>query len=176
MPVSAGGDLGPPDAPAPDQIHIEATHPTGEMAVWLDDEWWLDVLRRWRNERVDVHVLPTPFALLHPVVLHQMDMLRRMVSAWRRIGHAYLDDLSDDDAVARAASSPYDEVRIIDAPRPGTAKSAGELRGLSFQALAGRIMRLQSAAGIVRPAVVRLPGQRAAETIPSGSEAIFTST
>ena len=151
------GDLGSADAAPPDRLHLEITYPTGATAAWFDDLWWIGALERWKQHPLSVHVLPTLHALLHPVTLHHLEMLRRVAARWRRVGHAYLDDVYLDDDVARLAAAPYDEVSIIDGFRPNTGKAPAEMRGLSFQALVGRVMRLQGAMKVERPVLVREP-------------------
>jgi hypothetical protein len=171
--------LPPGESPPPDQLHLEPTHDSGEIALWLDDMWWIDAIRRWRDRPMAVHLMPTPFALLHPVLLHQMDMLRRVVPHWRRVGHGYLDDVLTDDDMARIASSPYDEVRIIDGPRPGMHKPAAELRGVAFPSLLLRVTRLQSAIRATKPVLVRIPPHASMAASPCRTgmvDAVHTST
>jgi hypothetical protein len=162
------GECRPGDGAVPGELHLEATDDGGEPADWFDDYWWVDVLQRWQEHPLAIHILATPGALLHPVVLHQMDMLRRVASHWRRIGHCHVDDVITDDAMQRLAVSPYDEVRVLDAFRPGAGKSAAERRDVRVERLFGQVLRLQAASGATRPILIRVPP-------PPADERVFSS-
>ena len=101
------------------ELRIEATNGSSDLPFWLDDHFWMEAMRRWANEHVSVHIEPTRNALLHSVVLHQLYMLRRVAPRWRLIGYCYASDLATDTQLTAVAVSPYDELRIIDAIRPG---------------------------------------------------------
>ena len=151
------GDCGPPDGGVPGELHLEATDKNGEVAQWFDDHWWLEALGRWQDHPLAVHILPTPGALLHPDVMHHVEMLYRVALRWRRIGHCYLDDVVTDKDVRLLAISSYNEVRVIDSFRPDTGKSGAELRGVKVDRLVGRVMREQASAGATRPLLIRVP-------------------
>ena len=151
------GDCGPPNGEVPGELHLEATNKTGEAAEWLQDRWWMETLGRWQDHPLAVHILPTPGALLHPVVIHHLEMLYRVASRWRRVGHCYVDDVVTDQDVCLLAISSYHEVRVIDSFRPDTGKSEAELRGVTVDRLIGRVMRARAAAGATRPLLIRVP-------------------
>ncbi len=153
------GDCEPHDGEVPGELHLEATDETGEAADWLEDSWWMEVLNRWHAHPLAIHILPTPRALLHPVVVHHLEMLYRVAPQWRRIGHCYVDDVVEDGDIRRLASSSYDEVRVIDSFRPSTGKSEAQLRDIKVEKFLGRVMRAQSSIGATRPMLIRVPAQ-----------------
>ncbi len=157
--VTAYDDGGVPEdvLAGPILLTIEATNSDSELASWLDDIWWTDVIRRWADHAVTVAFAPTPGALLHPVVLHHVEMLRRVLPGWRIVGHVYRDDLTDDEEIERAAKSPYHEIRFFDQSRPGAAQPEQGRPAFALDGLFGRIRREQSRIGVTRPALVRLP-------------------
>lgn len=168
-----GGGIGGYVAAGPILLTIEATNGDSELASWLDDLWWTDVIQRWAEYAVTVAVAPTPGALLNPVVLHHVEMLRRVLPAWRIIGHAYRDDLAHDEEIIRVANSPYHEVRFFDQSRPRPSQSDQPARALALEELFGRIRREQLRMNLTRPALVRLPpgppGLRAGSSPPAES-------
>jgi len=107
----------------PTEIEIEATNQSGEAADWLTDHFWVDLLGQWVDEPIIVHFVATPGSVLHPVVVHQVHMLRRVADKWRVVGHCYAADLAGEGRVAQAAVSPYHELRIVDGARPGGPKT-----------------------------------------------------
>ena len=151
-----GGELGDDIVPAPVELIIEATNAAGELAGWFSDYWWTEVIQRWGEEPVTVHIAPTPSALLHPVMLNKLEMLRRVASRWRVVGHTYASEVATDDAIESLATSPYDEVRFIDQPRPGVLPDRRRWE-LPLGELFGCIRRAQERAGTVRPILTRLP-------------------
>jgi len=150
------GGIGNDVVSGPILLMVEATNVQGELAAWLDDVWWTDVMEQWADCAVTVALAPTPGALLHPVVLHHVEMLRRVVPGWRIIGHAYGDDLATDEEIRQTANSPYHEVRVFDQRRPGFSP-VGQGAPVAVDELFGRIRRDQSKTGTTRPALVRLP-------------------
>jgi len=138
-------------------LTIEATNSDSALAPWLDDIWWTEVIQRWADCHVTACIAPTPGALLHPVVLHQVEMLRRVLPDWRIVGHAYFDDVASDDDATRLAGSPYHEVRFIDQPRLRTPPSDRCTWKLTLEGLFGRIRNEQSRLGVSLPVFVRLP-------------------
>lgn len=158
------GSLGDDVAPAPLELTIEATNARLEIAPWLVDEWWTEVIRRWADCPVTVHISPTPGALLHPVVLHQLQMLRRVTPSWRLVGHAYADDVPTEDAVAEFVKAPYHEVRFTDQPRWGTSQGDRFSWTPPLEELFARIHREHSRLGTTAPVLVRLPS-----TVPKAS-------
>ncbi|MCB9849738.1 MAG: hypothetical protein H6817_03445 [Phycisphaerales bacterium] len=138
-----GGEIQPVDPQqAPSEIALEATGPSGEPAHWLDDFFWVDLLQAWSRESMTIRFLPTPDALLHPVVIHQVNMLRRVATNWRIAGHCYVHDLAPDGMIAQAALSPYHEIHLIDGRREGSAATAHALR---IEDALARIRRVQVA-------------------------------
>jgi len=150
------GGIGSDVQSGPILLTIEATNTQGELAAWLDDGWWTDVIEQWADCAVTVAIAPTPGALLHPVVLHHVEMLRRVAPGWRLIGHVYGDDLATDEEVRHTANSPYHEVRVFDQRRPGFSP-VGQGAPVTVDELFGRIRREQSKTSRTRPALVRLP-------------------
>ena len=151
--VSAGLETATPPA----ELHLEATDETGEAADWFNDYWWMETLECWQHSKLAVHILPTPRALLHPIVIHQIEMLYRIVPQWRRVGHCYVDDVTSERDMRLLALSSYDEVRVVDAFRPGTGRSEAELREIKVERLIAQVMRMQSSLGATRPLLVRIP-------------------
>ena len=164
------GQLGDDSAPEPTELVIEATNAEGELGHWLDDSWWTEVIERWGDDPITLHIAETPGALLHLVVLHQLEMVRRIAPIWRIVGHAYREDLADDEAIKQLGRGPYDEVRVIDAFRPGRPPSDRHHPVISLDELFGRIRRVQTDTGTKRPILVRLPATAspsALETVPT---------
>ena len=168
----SGGKLGEQIVPAPAELALEATNAEGELAAWFHDGWWTEVIERWGDDPVTIHISPTASALLHMVVLHQLEMIRRVAPTWRIVGHAYRDDLSDEDAIDRLACSPYDEIRVIDQTRHSRAPSGQSSLGTALNEIFGRIRREQTRAGTTRPILVRLPA--GASKLSSGPVATHT--
>jgi len=141
-------------------LTIETTTEQGEQVYWFDDIWWTDVITRWADEAVTIHIAPTPAALLHPVLLYQLDMLRRVVPSWRLVGHSFRSDLEMDEDIKTAATSPYHEIRIIDATRPGLRRS-DRITDLNIESVFSSLRREQSVAKIFSPVFVRMPSDTA---------------
>jgi hypothetical protein len=140
----------------PDEIAVHTTNEQGNVADWLTDHWWYQFLQPWGEVPVTVKIMPTPGALLHPVVLSQMEMLRRVASRWRLVAYAYADELHADEEAATLARSAYHEVRFYAQARPTdeTAHLAAESRPI--EQLFADIRRIQAEAGVTRPILVRL--------------------
>ncbi len=153
--AASDGSLGPTDAPTPTDMYLEATTPDGETASWFDDWWWMECLSRWKNDHLIVHIQPTPAALLHPVVLHHMEMVRRVAPNWRVIGLCWLEELDLEASPEAIARSPYHEVRISDAPMPQAAAEANPNRPARIQDLVGAVRRAQKAIGRTLPVLTR---------------------
>ena len=156
--------------PEPTDLIIEATNAEGELADWLDDSWWTEVIERWGDDPITLHIAPTPGALLHLVVFHQLEMIRRITPIWRLVGHAYHGDLADDEAIKQLVRGPYDEVRVIDALRPGRAPAERYDPDISLGQLFGRIRRVQADTGTAKPILVRVPATAwpsALKTLPA---------
>ena len=151
------GQRGARNGEAPAELHLETTDETGEPADWFDDYWWMDTLERWQHNALAVHILPTPRALLHPVVIHQVEMLYRVAPKWRRVGHCYVDDVTSEEDIRLLAISSYDEIRVVDAFRPGTSRGEAELRDVKIERLIAQVMRAQSSLGATRPLLIRVP-------------------
>ncbi|MGB2987285.1 MAG: hypothetical protein WBE26_15560 [Phycisphaerae bacterium] len=162
-----GCELGDDITPAPVELTVEATNAELELAAWFDDDWWTEIVQRWADDPVAVHIAPTPGALLHPMVVHQLEMLLRVTPQWRLIGHTYVDDAVTEDDIAQLASSPYHEIRFIDRPRPGTPVSDRCTWKPSLAELLGRIRQEQSRLGATTPVLVRLPSSKATPSSPS---------
>ncbi len=167
--ADGNGDHGDAAGRPPDEITLELTDAAGEVAGWCDDAWWLEALRRWKERSLSVHVAPTPDALSHPVGLHYLEMLRRVVPAWRVIAEIALCEVSDD-MIAHLAALPCHELRIID--RPFTSTEASRLTSIRIDELFGRLREAQARLGVTRPALVRmpaLPGRSELTSVPPAS-------
>jgi hypothetical protein len=145
----------------PIELMVEATDAGAQLAPWLDDEWWAYVLQRWVDRSVTVQIAPTSGALLHPLVLHQLGMLRRVEPGWRLVGHAYADDVVSDEDVAEMATSPYHEVRFMDRPRVRAAATDRFRSVPVLEELFGRVRTEQARRGARTPILVRLPSTHA---------------
>ncbi len=97
----------------PAEIALEATGQHGETAIWLDDFFWLSLLKPWSQYPVRIRFKNTPAGLLHPVVLHQLNMLRRVAPAWRLIAECGVDALADEARRRDAALSGYHEIHLL---------------------------------------------------------------
>lgn len=151
------GKLGAAVPAGPIELRVEATDAGAQLAPWLDDEWWAYVLQRWVDRPVTVQIAPTFGAMLHPLVLHQLGMLRRVEPSWRLVGHAYVDDVVSDEDVVVMATSPYHEVRFMDRARARTT-AADRFRSVPvLEELFGRVRTEQARRGARTPILVRLP-------------------
>ncbi|GMU37270.1 MAG: hypothetical protein KJ057_06635 [Phycisphaerae bacterium] len=104
-------EVGPNAGPV--ELILEVTGPDGDLASWFDDFWWVDALTMYKDRSVTVHIAPTPGAVLSPVVLHQMQMLRRVEPRWTAIGYLRAEELSDPEIPRKLRGVPYHEVRVI---------------------------------------------------------------
>jgi len=147
------------NGPAPTDLTIETTNEAGETADWFNDTWWAGGIRSWGDAAVTLHVAPTPGALLHPVVLHQLEMVGRVLPQWRVVGHGYRDDVVTEEAIETLAQSPYHEIRFVDQPRPTSPRSDRCDLAPPLEELFGRIRREQSRVASTRPILVRLPAE-----------------
>ena len=154
-----------PDATAL-TVTIECTNDAMEFASWLTDDWWTTLMHHWADRTITLHIAPTPTALLNPVLLYQLAMLRRVTPEWRIIGQAFVDDVITDEAVAELAKSPYHEVRFRDCPRVTAPPSDRSSWTPTIEDLFGRLRREQARLGRTMPILVRLPADRL-ETSPS---------
>ncbi len=102
----------------PVEICIETTDAEGCAAAWLTDQWWIQVQSACKHTITTVVILPTPNAMLDAVVLHQLEMLRRITPHWRLICYVDMADIPADVRLERLASLPYDEIRIVEGPEP----------------------------------------------------------
>ncbi len=143
------------------ELSMEATNAHGQPADWMDDFWWTDVIEKCAEAIVAVELAPTPSALLHPLVLHQLSMIRRVMPHWRIVGHAYLDDLTSEAQIEQLVLGPYHEVRFVDRAR--SAATAGS--GTSSRRIDQLFARIREAQNRLRsnlPVLVRLPEKSAA--------------
>jgi hypothetical protein len=124
----AEGSLAGLDGDAPQEIHLEATNTDAEAAPWLDDYFWMELIQRWSDAPISVHFQPTKGSLLHGIIIHQLNMLRRVVPHWRLIGHCYLSDLEAEGVIEQTAVTVYHEIHVIDGRRPGAVDSRHPLR------------------------------------------------
>jgi hypothetical protein len=153
----------------PVELTIEATDSDLDPPSWLNDDWWTDVIRRWAGCLVTVHIAPTPGALLHPVVLHQLMMLRRVTPHWRLVGHAYAHDISTDNAISEIAESPYHEIRFAVESGPRHVRADGDVMDLSTDELFSRVHQEQSRLGTKAPVLLRMPSNATRESVASAA-------
>lgn len=158
-----GGTLSDHPRHGPIRIDVEATNAGGELAKWFGDDWFTDLIHRFGDDFVTLHIAPTPDALLHPCVIYEAEMLRRVVPHWRVIITAYLSDVQTAEAVRGVAESPYHEVRFLDETRPTI--MTGSRLGLDWSVtdLFGRIRREQGTSTGRVPVLVRLPSRNRIE-------------
>ena len=149
------GKLGAQEDPRPTELLVEATDPTGQIADWLDDVWWMELLGRWKGRPLAIHILPSNAALLHPVVLHQVSMVKRVARGWRMVAHGYCCDVSGDPAVEALATSAYDEVRLVEGVRPNDDSRPSPAHVLRIEDLFSRVRRIQQSRGATRPVLMR---------------------
>ena len=161
----SGGHLGDMASVAPVELALQLTDADGEIAAWFDDYWWAEILERFGDEKLTIHIEPTPSALLHAVVLFHLDMIYRVAPPWRVVGHAYRSDLCDTNAVEALAKSAYHEVRFFDQDRPGTARSDRCLMGVPLEELFGQIRREQTQLDRTAPVLVRVPPSLAPQKV-----------
>jgi len=138
------------------EITIEPTDPDGALCEWFDDRWWMDVVQLWADDQVTIYFAPTPLALLHPVVLYQVEMLRRVCTRWRVVGYAYANDVNTNDDIEAFVASHYNEVRFIDEVRSGNSM-ARRIEPLPLEKLLANIRTLQVSKGATHPVLVRMP-------------------
>ena len=156
-PFDGDGDIRDDVVLGPVELTIEATDCEMTLAYWLNDEWWTDVIRHWAGCLVTVYIAPTPGALLHPVVLHQLVMLRRVTPHWRLVGHAYTGEIATDNAVSQVAGSPYHEIRFAVEPGPSKPRVDPGVLDLSIDELFSRVHQEQSCLGTTAPVLVQMP-------------------
>ena len=144
-----------PEIP-PSELWLDATDVDGEIASWFEDGWWTEVINRWGEDPLTIHISPTPASLLHPVVLYGVEMVRRVAPRWRIVGHAYAEEVCLDSTVEAIARSPYHEVRFIDTPRPETPPAARVDPPFPVEELMSRVRRAQLAVRRTWPVLVRV--------------------
>jgi hypothetical protein len=150
IPFEGRMPLVPDDIDPPTEMHLEPTSAEGETALWLDDFFWLDLIRRWPQRQLTIQYKPTCRGLLHPVVLHQLTMLRRVAPEWRLVGHCFVSDLADDTLISQAALSLYHEIYIRDCDRPGVTVDAS---APSLEVILTRAAKVQAAARRTSPVI-----------------------
>ncbi len=160
------GELGDEKLTAPFELILEVTGAEGELADWFGDEWWMALIERWGDDPITVQIAATHAALLHPVVLHELEMVFRVAPRWRMVGNVYPGDLLTSEDVELVARSPYHEVRFVDPAPPAGSQVDRTRHALPVEELFGRIRREQSRIGAARPILVRLPAGAAG--VPTG--------
>lgn len=152
----SNGDLGTDNLHGMIELTVEPTDPEGMLSGWFDDSWWTDVVQRWGDDAVTIHVAPTPIAVLHPVVLHHVEMIRRVSPRWRIVGYAYSNDICIDEDIEILNSSLFHEVRFMDEPRPRIG-AADRMEPIPLEKLFARIREGQARKGTSSPVLIRLP-------------------
>lgn len=143
------------------EITIQATRADGEFSDWLTDDWWADLLAAHAERDLSVRVLPTSGAMLHPTMLLQCEMLRRVVPRWRLVGESASGDWGVADPVPLIASSPYHEVRLL----PARANT-GDRGDLPPERLAALVLQEQRRLRRRTPVVVVVAPDVAAPVAP----------
>ncbi len=154
----------------PTELLIETTDDAGNLADWLDDEWWTAALEKWNETPIVVRIAVTPEALFHPVLLYQLEMVRRVSPHWRVIGETSLNELVSDAAVNQAAASPYHEIRVTDASSSIDRIAPPDSTIPSIESVFGRIRRAQAQLGVSLPVLVRVPADRVRQPIGDPSD------
>ncbi len=157
----AAGDKTPPStkvAPGPIQVVLETTDEHGTLAAWVHDDWFTTLLQRYGDEFVTLRIAPTPGALLHPCVLYEAEMVRRVVPHWRVVATAYLDDVQTEEDMATIAAGPYHEIQFFDQARNHPPPPDQVSPPLSMERLFARLREKQERSSGRTPILVRLPG------------------
>lgn len=155
--ATSDGEHGREEVPYPTELRLETTYVDGRIATWFDDAWWLETLRRWKDRSLTIHILPTPDALLHPIVLHELEMVHRMLTSWRVIGHCYLPDIAQPILMPRLAVNQYDEIRIIDTERPESQDQDIRPARMTLDEVFERVRVIQIEQQTHRPLLTRAP-------------------
>ncbi len=154
------GSHGPDVGVCPEALHLETTYKDGQIVTWFDDNWWLETLRRWKDRSLTIHIMPTADALLHPTVLHELEMVRRLQTPWRLIGHCYLSDIGHPLLLPRVAVNHYDEIRVIDKDRPSSDSREARPSKLTLKEVFDQVRTIQSAEKVSAPLLTRAPERR----------------
>ncbi|MGB0716792.1 MAG: hypothetical protein ACPGXK_12995 [Phycisphaerae bacterium] len=136
-------------------LNLGVTDGDGELARWYLDEWWTEVLAHLGGRDATVHFLPTPGAMIHPVVIHHITMLRRVVPHWRVMGTAYRNDFMTEDDVRAVSRSLLHELRIVDDRRQVAGVGDRKFFDQSVEELFAQIRREQDAWGVHQTVLVR---------------------
>ncbi len=142
-------------------ILLETTDATGEVADWLDDTWWSKLFQQCAPNPLTIEIAPTCVALTHPVVLHQLEMVRRIVANWRIIGEGYANDFRGDDEVEQLATGPYHELRFHDGGRADVVATPPSETNTGADELIARIRARTDRTPFTSPNLVRLAGRNA---------------
>ncbi len=161
FPAWGDGGHGPELGPHPDELRLEVTGEDGLIVDWFDDNWWLESLRRWKDRTLAIHLLPTPDALLHPQVTHELEMVRRLNTPWRLIGYTYVSDIGHASVIRGVAASRYDEIRVIDQQRPSTESFEVGLATLELADVLEEVRHAQASEQVGGPMLTRAPLPRA---------------
>lgn len=169
FPCAGAGECPQVDATKPLELMIAATDSTGEPAIWLTDAWWIDAVQLWKDQPVTVHLLATPGSLLNPVILHQLNMLKRIVPQWKVVAEGYVGDIHGSERLEYLAMSAYDDVQLIDGHRPGS--PIGSM-SITLAEVCARIGEIQAKHRIARPIITTLssPTQMPDPQQPAGYE------
>ncbi len=145
------------DITGPIHIVLETTDANGTLATWVHDDWFTTLLQRFGDEFVTLRIAPTPSAILHPSVLYESEMARRVVPHWRVVAAAYIDDIQTDDEINAIANGPYHEVQFFDHARIECGVTDRFSTHLSVEKLFVRLRQAQEKSTGRSPILVRLP-------------------
>lgn len=138
-------------------ILIHATADDGEIADWLGDAWWSELFQRWAPDRLTVVIAATPGALLHPIVLHQLEMVRRVVGNWHIVGEGHVSDIKTDDEVDQLATGPFHELRFSDECRSDLEIESSRESRFAIDELFDRIRARAQLTPFAGPTLRRIP-------------------
>jgi len=155
--VGVDGRVWPSDPVGPpDEVLVAATDERGALVRWWRPEWWSRRLAGWSRIGLTVVVLPTPGALLHEAVVGQLAEVRGARPYWRFVGCSDGAALASMEAIHKALTGPYDELRIF-APvvRDGWSGAAGGagLRNQTALHVLKQLVELRNARHLRRPKV-----------------------
>lgn len=173
---ASGGKVPEPERAisGPIRVALEATDNHGRLASWFHDDWFTALLQRFGDEFVTLRIAPTPGALLHPTVLYEAEMARRVVPHWRVIGIGYLDDVQSDDEFTAIANGPYHEVQFFDLARDSGAVRSPFATHLSIEKLFVRLRNAQETSTGRSPILVRLPSRNHRTTSANETSVVDT--
>ncbi len=170
VPFHEGGEVRPSQDMPPAVLSLETTDQCGLRASWMDDTWWLELVSEWSDDPLTVKIEATPDALLNPVTLYQLGMLRRVGVRWHLVGYVQVSDLAREEELIEIARSPYHEVRFIETITPLEVARGRTVGPWNVDEVFGRIRAAQQAANTRSPILVRVSSGRRTDLGPTTFE------